>query len=74
MTGYLPRVIDSELDELLAGVAAVAIEGPKAVGKTRTALQRARTVHRLDDAGERSVLYAEPGRLTTGEPAARPDR
>ncbi len=68
MTGYLPRVIDSELDELLAGVAAVAIEGPKAVGKTRTALQRARTVHRLDDPGERSVLYAEPARLTTGEP------
>jgi predicted AAA+ superfamily ATPase len=68
MTSYLPRLLDSELDELLAGVSAVAIEGPKAVGKTRTALQRARTVHRLDDPGERSVLYADPRRLVTGEP------
>jgi predicted AAA+ superfamily ATPase len=68
MIGYLPRVIDAELDELLAGVAAVAIEGPKAVGKTSTALRRARTIHRLDDPGERSVFYADPSRLTTGEP------
>lgn len=68
MAEYLPRLIDSELGELLAGVPAVAIEGPKAVGKTRTALQRAGTIHRLDDPGERSLLYADPGRLATGEP------
>lgn len=68
MAEYLPRLIDSELDELLAGVPAVAIEGPKAVGKTSTAQQRARTIHRLDDPGERSLLHADPGRLATGEP------
>jgi predicted AAA+ superfamily ATPase len=66
MDRYLPRLIDSELDDLLAGAPAVAMEGPKAVGKTRTALQRAGTTYRLDDPGERSVLYADPGRLTTG--------
>ncbi|HEX2806801.1 MAG TPA: hypothetical protein VHN80_11590, partial [Kineosporiaceae bacterium] len=68
MAGYLPRLIDTELDDLLTGAPAVAIEGPKAVGKTRTALQRAHTVHRLDDPGERSLLYADPGRLATGAP------
>jgi uncharacterized protein len=68
MDCYLPRLIDSELDDLLTGAPAVAVEGPKAVGKTRTALQRARTTYRLDDPGERSVLYADPGRLTTGTP------
>lgn len=67
MSEYLPRVIDAELDELLAGVPAVAIEGPKAVGKTRTALRLARTIYRLDDPGERSVLYADPSRLTEGD-------
>ncbi|MDQ1293786.1 MAG: uncharacterized protein QG608_1667 [Actinomycetota bacterium] len=66
MIKYFPRVIDFEIDELLAGVPAIAIEGPKAVGKTRTALQRARTVHQLDDPGERSVFFADPGRLATG--------
>lgn len=68
MDRYLPRLIDSELDDLLTGAPAVAVEGPKAVGKTRTALQRARTIYRLDDPGERSVLYADPGRLTAGTP------
>jgi len=29
---YIRRVIDDELDELLTGLPAVTIEGPKAVG------------------------------------------
>lgn len=63
---YRRRVIDDELDELLEGLAAVAIEGPKAVGKTATALQRARTVYRLDDPAQASLARAEPGRLVQG--------
>lgn len=49
MSQYKRRVIDSELDELMPGAAAISIDGPKAVGKTATAGQRAHTVFRLDD-------------------------
>jgi predicted AAA+ superfamily ATPase len=63
---YHRRIIDDELDELLSGLAAVAIEGPKAVGKTATALERARTVHRFDDPAQASLAKADPGRLVTG--------
>lgn len=48
-------------------LAAIAIEGPKGVGKTRTALQRARTVHRLDDPAELAVARADPTRVLMGE-------
>ena len=65
---YRRRVVDDELDELLAGLPAVAIEGPKAVGKTATALRRATTVHRLDDDDERAIAQADPSRLLDGEP------
>ncbi len=64
---YQRRIIDDELDELLTGLAAIAIEGPKAVGKTATALQRAKTVYRLDDKAQASLATAEPSRLISGE-------
>jgi uncharacterized protein len=63
---YRRRVLDDELDELIGGLAAIALEGPKGVGKTRTALQRARTVHRLDDPAELAVAEADPRRLLDG--------
>ena len=65
---YIRRIVDSELDELLPTVSALAIEGPKGVGKTATALQRAQTIRRLDDPGERAILEAEPTRLVEGKP------
>lgn len=66
---YQRRVIDNELDELFAGLPAIALEGPKAVGKTATALRRAATVYRLDDDAERSIAQADLARLLEG---ARP--
>jgi hypothetical protein len=65
---YVRRVIDDEIDELFMGVSAIAIEGPKAVGKTATALQRARTVRRLDEPGQAALARANPARSTDGEP------
>lgn len=65
---YLPRVLDGELDELLAALPAVAIEGAKGVGKTRTASRRARTVRQLDDPAQRSIANADPARILAGEP------
>jgi uncharacterized protein len=64
---YRWRVVDGELDELVADLSAVAIEGPKAVGKTATAARRAATVYRLDDEAERSIAQADPSRLVEGE-------
>ena len=65
---YRPRIVDAELDALVGGLPAVSLEGPKAVGKTETALRRARTVHRLDDPGRLAIARAAPARLTTGDP------
>ncbi len=65
---YMRRVIDDELDELLTGLPALTIEGPKAVGKTETALQRAATVRRLDDPAQAALARADPVRAVSGDP------
>ncbi len=61
---YLARIVDSELDTLLAGVSAVSIEGPRAVGKTATAIRRAASVFALDDPAQHALLAADPRRIT----------
>lgn len=65
-TAYVRRVVDHDLDDLLPGLAAISLEGAKGVGKTETALQRAGTVYRLDDAGQRVNVEADPHRLARG--------
>lgn len=67
MSGYIRRVADNELDELLPQLPAIALEGPKAVGKTETARQRASTVHALDDWSQREIVRADPARIAEGE-------
>ncbi len=62
------RVIDDELDDLIAGLPAISLEGPKGVGKTATAEQRATTVYRLDDPGTLEVIRADSNRLAVGTP------
>ena len=68
MSDYVRRVIDTELDELLLGLPAIGLEGPKGVGKTATAQRRTRTAHRLDEPGVLEVLQADPSLVVTGEP------
>ena len=65
---YRPRIVDGELDWLCGELPAVALEGPRAVGKTETALRRASTVYRLDDGAQFDIARAAPSRLATGEP------
>lgn len=60
---YLPRIVDRQLDRLLAGLPAVAIEGPKAVGKTATARRRVVTSVSLDDASEVALMRDDQHRL-----------
>ena len=66
-TQYQPRIVDHELDELMRGVSAIAIQGPKAIGKTETALRRAATVRRLDDPAELDLWRAQPSRLVEAD-------
>ncbi len=66
MTEYLPRVVDAELDELLSGLPAVAVEGPKGVGKTETATRRARTVVALDDPALQAIARADLAQILSG--------
>ena len=66
LTSYEQRVLDTELDELMSDLPALAIEGAKGVGKTETARQRAHTTYALDAPGELVVAQADPTRLVTG--------
>lgn len=58
-SAYVRRVVDAELDDLFAVLPAVLLDGPKGVGKTETALQRSRSVRRLDRASDREVIAAD---------------
>ncbi len=68
MIEYTRRIIDDELDELLPGVAALSIEGARGVGKTRTAMERAATTHRLDDPAVRAIAAADLAGILAGPP------
>lgn len=63
MLPYQLRTVDQELDELLDGLPAISLEGPKGVGKTATAQRRAATTFAMDDATQRELLAADPQRL-----------
>jgi predicted AAA+ superfamily ATPase len=65
---YRRRILDDELDELMGGLPAVALEGAKAVGKTATASERATTVHQLDDPDQRAIAEADIDRLLGSPP------
>ena len=59
---YFRRLIDDELDALMPELPAIAVDGPKGVGKTATGLQRAATVFQLDDPVTVSLVRADPAR------------
>jgi predicted AAA+ superfamily ATPase len=61
--------VDSEIDALFSELPAIHLDGPKAVGKTATALQRAKTVWRLDQPRQQAIGEADPDLLIVG---ARP--
>ncbi|MGL5930870.1 MAG: AAA family ATPase, partial [Dermatophilaceae bacterium] len=61
---YRRRIVDDLLDELFPHLAAIALEGAKGVGKTATALQRARTVLSLDVPRQREIVAANLDHVT----------
>jgi predicted AAA+ superfamily ATPase len=64
MIDYRRRVVDHVLDELQPHLRALSILGPKGVGKTATAMQRAASVIDLSIPGQREIVAADPSVLT----------
>jgi len=58
---YVTRFVDGLLDQLLVSFSAISLVGPRAAGKTTTAVRRAGTVLRLDRRNVRSAVDADPG-------------
>lgn len=54
------RIVDDELDQMLAGLPAIALEGAKGVGKTATARPRAAASFELDSAQRRELVASDP--------------
>lgn len=66
MAQYLPRAADRLISDLLRGLPALLIVGPRAVGKTTTALRHAATVVRLDRPAEAAAFRADPDAALRG--------
>lgn len=65
--GYLPRVVDGEMERGLRAAGCVVLEGPRACGKTWTCLRFARSAMRLDtDIDARIIGAVEPSALLDG--------
>jgi predicted AAA+ superfamily ATPase len=64
---YRPRVIDTALQRALAASGAVVVEGPRASGKTMTALHAAASYVFIDDVEARRLLEVAPRSLLEGE-------
>ncbi len=60
---YQHRIVDDELDVLLAELPAIAIEGPRGIGKTATASRRVDRVIAFDDPPQLEVISADPAQL-----------
>ena len=60
MERYLARSLDTHLDEALAVHAAILIDGPRACGKTTTALRLAASVARLDVPAQAALFRSDP--------------
>jgi predicted AAA+ superfamily ATPase len=58
--GYVARLTDERLAELLAQLPAVLLVGPRAAGKTTSAARRAKTIIRLDSEAEAAAFRADP--------------
>lgn len=60
MNGYVPRLADTRIRDLLTELPAILITGPRATGKTTTARRFAKSVVRLDREAEAAAFRADP--------------
>ncbi|MGF7233556.1 MAG: ATP-binding protein, partial [Frankia sp.] len=66
MQTYVPRLLDTELPEVLASHPAVLVVGPRACGKTTTTRRQCRSVLRLDVPAHAAVVRADPDAALRG--------
>jgi predicted AAA+ superfamily ATPase len=66
VSGYLRRILDDELDDLLPSLPAMLLDGPKGVGKTATAVQRAATLVDLTRREQREIARQDPAAVLDG--------
>ncbi len=59
-SGYVPRLVDRVIPELVSGLPAISLVGPRGAGKTTTARRYARSVARLNQPSEAGVFRADP--------------
>lgn len=64
---YEKRIIDEPLQEYFEFLPAILIEGAKAVGKTETCSQIAKTIYSLDNETTRLILIGNPETILTDE-------
>lgn len=68
LSKYLPRVVDNDLAEKIASSGGVILEGPKACGKTATAMQQAHTTYFVDtDSSFKNRFSLDPKLALQGE-------
>jgi predicted AAA+ superfamily ATPase len=68
MQKYIRRIVDDELSSALGYAGAVVIRGPKACGKTQTALRCAESVLHVDtDPNVASLMAVDPRALLSGD-------
>lgn len=68
MKKYISRIIDDALNSALGYAGAVVIRGPKACGKTQTALQCSKSVLNVDtDPNVRNLMAIDPKALLDGD-------
>lgn len=70
-TSYIERIVDSELSDRLEAMGAVLITGPKWCGKTTTAMQKAKSVLKMQDPDKTAAYLAtaqtKPSLLLMGD-------
>ncbi|MCI1747315.1 MAG: DUF4143 domain-containing protein [Acidipropionibacterium sp.] len=67
LSEYLPRVLDGVLARALTLAGAVVVEGPRACGKTQTALWAGKSFALLDDPATRELVRLSPETVLEGE-------
>jgi len=65
-SSYQPRLVDTRLAQLLREFPAIALSGPRAVGKTTTALRHANDIARLDVPAQAAAFRLDPDAALRG--------
>jgi DNA polymerase III delta prime subunit len=66
VSSYQPRLVDGLLARRVRHHAAILLVGPRATGKTTTAIRLANSIMRLDERGQSAATEADPDAALRG--------